>query len=119
MWFAGFVLSCVSVSAAVAVDTIPLREPTPGPHEFYKSAGQAVPRPQVQSLVSPAGPAPQQISQTQQESRVPQGKTREEVKRELAAARAAGCMDVSDSQYPQPCPPRGVTRMTADAFQTE
>ncbi len=49
----------------------------------------------------------------------PQGKTRDEVKRELAAARAWGCMDVLDSQYPQPCPTFGRTRVMTDVFQTE
>jgi hypothetical protein len=128
MWLAGFALSCACVSAAVAVDTIPLSEPTPGPHEFYKFHERVLPKPQLESLRGAAAPGPQQASQVRQEPRVlqvpqvpqvPQGKTREEVRRELAAARASGCMDVPDSQYPQPCPPPGATRSMADAFQAE
>lgn len=125
MWLAGFALSCACVSAAVAVDTIPLREPTPGPYEFYKSHEPVLQKPQVQGLRGPAAPALQQASQmglAPQVARVPQvtqGKTRDEVKRELAAARAWGCMDVPDSQYPQPCPAPSSTRAMVDAFQTE
>ncbi|CAE6749753.1 hypothetical protein R69927_02109 [Paraburkholderia domus] len=77
IWLVGFALSCACVSVAVAVDTIPMREPAPP------------------------------------------GKTRDEVKRELAAARVSGCMDVPDSQYPRPCPSQDTTRLTADAFQIE
>lgn len=80
MWFAGLVLSCTCVSAAVAADTIPMRVPM--------AVGQ----------------------------KIPEGKTRDEVKRELAMWRAAGCMNVPDNQYPQPCPLPDTTRSMADAF---
>lgn len=122
MWLAGFVLSCACASAAVAVDTIPLREPTPGPHEFYKSHERVLPKPQVESLRRPAVPALQHALNDPQASSLsaaPQAKTRDEVKRELAVARASGCMDVPDSQYPQPCPSHGAIRSMADAFKTE
>lgn len=119
MWLAGFVLSCGCVSAAVAVDTIPLREPTPGPHEFYKLHEQVLQKPRVRGPRNPEAPAVQRVSQGAQALQAPQGKTRDEVKRELAAARAAGCMDVPDSQYPQPCSLQGTTRSMAEAFRIE
>ncbi|CAE6835483.1 DUF4148 domain-containing protein [Paraburkholderia haematera] len=125
IWLAGFALNCACVSAAVAVDTIPLREPAPGPHEFYLSHERILQKPQVLSQRDPVVPGLQPASSVQltqpaaQLPPAPQGKTRDEVKRELAAARAWGCMDVPDSQYPQPCPSQGVTRSTAEAFQTE
>ncbi|MFM0735130.1 DUF4148 domain-containing protein [Paraburkholderia sediminicola] len=128
MWLAGFALSCACVSAAVAVDTIPLREPTPGPYEFYQSHEPVLRKPRVQGLRGPAAPEPQpasqvglapQVAQVPQVPQVSRGKTRDEVKRELAAARAWGCMNVPDSQYPQPCPAPGSTRAMADAFQIE
>lgn len=86
-WFAGCVLGVAWMSVAAASNEVPLRGPASGPRVAYEAQGQA-----------------------------PQGKTREEVKRELAAARASGCMDVSDSQYPQPCPLPDGTRPVADAF---
>jgi hypothetical protein len=122
MWLAGFALSCVCVGAAVAVDTVPLREPTPGPFEFYRSHEPVLKKAPVQSLPEHAAPRLQQASQVRQEPTVTQasqGKTREQVKLELAAARASGCMDVPDSQYPQPCPLPGATLPMADAFRTE
>jgi hypothetical protein len=119
MWLAGCVLSCTCASAAVAVDTIPLREPTPGPHEFYKLHEQVLQKPPVQGQRAPAVPAVQQVAQAGQALQAPRGKTRDEVRRELSAARAAGCMDVPDNQYPQPCPLPGAIRSMADAFRIE
>lgn len=107
-WLVGFALSCLSVSVALAVDTIPRRDPTPGPHE------QRLHRPVLRNPPAPAASMVQHASPVRQ---APRGKTREEVKRELAAARAAGCMDVPDNQYPQPCPPAATVRSTVDAFQ--
>jgi len=76
MWItkllAGLVMTVACVPLALAVDTVPLSKPTPGPHEFYAPKSQ--------------------------------GKTRAQVMRELEVARASGCIDGPDNQYPQPCP---------------
>jgi hypothetical protein len=92
-----FVLACVSVSTAAAVGKLPLAEAAPGPYQFYGAQTRVLEKP-VQA---------------------PQAMTRDQVKRELAAARAMGCMDVPDSQYPQPCPLTGTGYSTADAFRKE
>jgi hypothetical protein len=125
MWLAGFALSCACVNAAVAVDAVPPGEPTPGAYEFYKFHEPVLQKPRGQSLRGSAAQELQQVSQVGQAPQVAQvfqaqqGKTRDEVKRELAAARVWGCMDVPDSQYPQPCPAPGSTRVMTDAFRTE
>ena len=67
--------------------------------------------------VSRAEPVP--ASHESYRAQAPQATTRDQVKRELAAARAMGCMDVPDSQYPQPCPLPGARYSTAEAFGKE
>ncbi|WP_408522753.1 DUF4148 domain-containing protein [Paraburkholderia fungorum] len=85
-WLGAFALTCVGVSAAVAVNSVSRAEPVP--YESYRAQAS-------------------------------QAKTRDQVKRELAAARAMGCMDVPDSQYPQPCPLPGAGYSPAEAFGKE
>lgn len=99
-WLAGLVLVCANVGVAMAVDAVPLPEPVAGSHESSTAQEHA-------------------LQKTQQVQTAPQAKTREQVKRELAAARASGCMDVPDSQYPQPCPLPEGTRSVAEAFQMQ
>lgn len=105
VWFAGIALVCVCARTAMAVDNSLLRESAPGSYDAYRTRPLSQPRQQAKNPGS-AGIVP-----------INQGKTREEVKRELAAARASGCMDVPDSQYPQPCPSPETTRVMSDAFQ--
>jgi hypothetical protein len=97
------------MSVSVASDGVPLHDPATGPRVAYEAQQQAQQEPQqVQGGEERA---------VQKARQAPQGKTREEVKRELAVARASGCMDVPDSQYPQPCPLPDGARSVADAFQ--
>jgi Domain of unknown function (DUF4148) len=108
-WFVGIVLGVVWMSASAASEGVAPRDPvaearvTNSAHESVRQKSQQMPGGEVLG-----------VQKTQQAS---QGKTRAEVKRELAVARASGCMDVPDSQYPQPCPLPDGARSVADAFQ--
>ncbi|WP_168793314.1 DUF4148 domain-containing protein [Paraburkholderia aromaticivorans] len=108
-WFAGVVLGFVWMSASVASDGVLLRDPATGP----PATGEA----QEQVRQKPRQTQGGEERAVQKARQAPQGKTREEVKRELAVARASGCMNVPDSQYPQPCPLPDGARSVADAFQ--
>ncbi|MEM5459743.1 DUF4148 domain-containing protein [Paraburkholderia phytofirmans] len=108
-WFAGVVLGFAWMSVSVASDGVSSLDPATGPRVAYEAQEQVQQKPQQVQ-----GGEERAVRKARQ---APQGKTREEVKRELAVARAAGCMDVSDSQYPQPCPLPDGARSVADAFQ--
>ncbi|MFM0170692.1 DUF4148 domain-containing protein [Paraburkholderia sediminicola] len=108
-WFAGVVLAFAWMSVSVANDGVPQRDSATGPLVAYEAQEQVQKKPQQMQGGEEGA--------VQKARQAPQGKTREEVKRELAVARASGCMDVSDSQYPQPCPLPDGERSVADAFQ--
>jgi hypothetical protein len=100
------------MGASVASDGAASRAPAAGPvvaQEAHEAQGQ------VRQNAQQAPREPERVEQKAREAL--QGKTREQVKRELAVARVSGCMDVADSQYPQPCPLPDVKRSEAAAFQ--